>query len=438
VKAERISRRSAIAATAAFAVWRPVAAAAQACPEPNPPDGPRFSATGPDANRYGAAEDFPIGDPALHGRPGEPRDVKYLVGTYSHFNEIFPVNHVARAATPWCFSYARTDLAYTYKGQKNSLEDYLSRNPVTGLMAVKDDTILFEHYQYGRTDTDKIFSGSMVKSIVGLLVGVAVSNGLIGSVDDLPEHYVPELRGTEYGRTPIRDLLHMASGVAFGEAAHNDRDLDRLWIDMVQGRGIFPLGTIGSITQFNNRIAAPGTKWFYASIEPDVLGVVLRAVTGKSLSDYLHQTIWDPIGTEADAAWLVDAQGHEVAHTYFGAVLRDYARLGRLLAHDGAWNGRQVIPAAWLREATTTRTADGFLARGRNGPGSFGYGYLLWLLPGPNRRFALIGSRGQRVCVDPVSRLVLVQTAVDESPEFWSLWSALVNTFGAASVAPTR
>lgn len=125
----------------------------------------------------------------------------------------------------------------------------------------------------------------------------------------------------------------------------------------------------------------------------------------------------------------MDAQGFEVAHGFFNAVLRDYARLGRLLAHDGVWNDRQVIPAAWMIEATTLRASDGYLEPGRAGP-AFGYGYLLWLLPGPRRQFALLGAYGQRICVDPASRLVLVQTAVDETGEVWRLWAALVQQLG--------
>jgi CubicO group peptidase (beta-lactamase class C family) len=110
--------------------------------------------------------------------------------------------------------------------------------------------------------------------------------------------------------------------------------------------------------------------------------------------------------------------------------LRDYARLGRLLAHDGAWEGKQIIPAQWMLEATTVRPSDGYLAPGRTSPNSLGYGYLMWLLPGTRRRFALIGLYGQRICVDPASKLVMVQTAVEENDEVWKLWSAVVKQFG--------
>ncbi|HEV7601272.1 MAG TPA: serine hydrolase, partial [Bradyrhizobium sp.] len=188
-------------------------------------------------------------------------------------------------------------------------------------------------------------------------------------------------------------------------------------------------GTVGSLTQFNRRIAPPGTRFFYASIEPDVLGTVLRYATGQSLSDYLHDKVWEPVGAEADATWLIDAEGFEVAHFAFNAVLRDYARLGRLLAHDGAWEGKQIIPAQWMIDATTVRASDDYLAPGKATP-DFGYGYLLWLLPGTRRQFALFGDLGQRICVDPASKLVMVQTAVEGNSEIWRLWAAVVEQFG--------
>ena len=353
--------------------------------------------------------------------PGEPHDAKYRVGAYSHFDEIYRTHRVARAAAPSRFNYSGLDVSYAYNGTTYSANECVARNPVTGLLIAKGNTILLEHYQYGRTDKDRMFSGSMAKTVTGLLVGIAIAEGAIQSVDDTAETYVPGFRGTEYGKTPLRDLLHMSSGVEFGEGADNQRDLDRLWIDMVIGKGFLTRGTINSIVHFNRRIAKPGTRFSYASIEADVLGVVLRYATGKSLSEYLHEKVWAAIGTEADAVWLVDAEGFEVAHTLFGAVLRDYARLGCLLAQDGTWEGKEVIPARWIHEATTIRESDAFLAPGRNGPQTFGYGYLLWLLPGNRRQFAFIGSRGQYICVDPPSKLVMVQTAVDASGEVWHI-----------------
>jgi CubicO group peptidase (beta-lactamase class C family) len=141
------------------------------------------------------------------------------------------------------------------------------------------------------------------------------------------------------------------------------------------------------------------------------------------LSDYLRDKLWAPLGTECDATWLVDAQGNELGHFGFSATLRDYARLGRLLSCDGAWNGSQLIPASWLRDATTVRASESYLLPGRSM--RFGYGYLLWLLPGDRWQFALVGQNGQRICIDPQSKLVMVHTALEDVPSAWNLWASV-------------
>lgn len=391
---------------------------------------PTFAQGGPDAKLYGFDEGYPVPGRVRAVTEGNPWEPKYRVGAFSHLDEIYSTRRISRAAMPWKFKRSTVEFRYRFKGRQSSLTDYLSRNPVTGLLIARDDAILFEHYQYGRTDRDRLVSQSMAKSITGILVGLAVADGAIGSTNDTPERYVPGFKGTEYGRTPIRDLLHMSSGVDFGEERDGGRDLNRLWRDMVIGGSMFKKGTINSITQFNHRIAPPGTKYRYASIEPDVLGVVLHYAVNKSASEYLQEKVWQPIGTESDATWLVDAEGIEVAHFGFNAVLRDYARLGRLLAYDGAWGRKQILPSQWLIDATTVRASDSYLAPGNAMP-TFGYGYLLWLLPGNRRQFALVGQNGQRICIDPTSKLVMVHTALDESGgEVWLLWSAIVEELG--------
>ena len=392
--------------------------------------GPAFSQTGPNARYYGADEGYPI--PGFlraiwHGNPWPP---KYRVGAFSHFDEIYRTRKVVRAAVPWNFKRAATplEILYRFRGEPSSLSDYLARNPVTGLLIARDDELLFEHYQYGRSDHDRMLSQSMVKSIVGLLAGLAIADGAIKSVNDTAETYEPGFKGSEYGRTPIRDLLHMSSGVDFGEERDNNRDLDRLWFDRVIGLGPFRKGTIKSITQFNHRIASPGTRFYYAGIETDVVGEVVRAAVGKPLSEYMQQKVWQQIGTEADASWLLDADGLELSHFGFNAVLRDWVRLARLLAHDGAWEGKQLIPAQWLIDATTVAPSDDYLAPGKATP-DFGYGYQLYLFPGNRRQFALLGFKGQRICIDPAAKLVMVHTALDEGPEIWRLWAALTAQF---------
>lgn len=430
-----LSRRKTLRGLAATAAWacaaaKPtlISAAAENC------SGPTFSLTGPNAKLYGATEGYPVPDVVKARLQGNPWESRYRVGAFSHLDEIYATRPVERAQTPWMFKCSTLDIHYRFRGSQFSPADYMSRNPVTGLLIAKDDQILFERYQYARKDNDRFVSQSMVKSIVGLLLGIAISEGAIRSVDDLPEAYVPGFKGTEYGSTPIRDLLHMSSGVDFGEERDGGRDLNRLWNDMGIAFSTTKKGTVESIVQFNRRIAPPGMRFHYASIEPDVLGVVLHNAVNRSASDYLREKIWKPIGAEANARWLVDAEGFEVAHFGFNAVLRDYARLGRLLAHDGMWEGKQIVPAQWMIDATTIRASDAYLLPGK-ATKKFGYGYLLWLFPGDRRQFALVGYKGQYVCIDPISKLIMVQTAVeapsaDANDEAWALWSALIQQLG--------
>jgi CubicO group peptidase (beta-lactamase class C family) len=384
--------------------------------------GKAFAQPGPQADLYGAQDGYPVPPNPMAQLRGNPWPPKYRVGAFTHLDQIYKTHTVSHAIAPWVFKRAAFD------GQA-LIADYLAHHAVTGLLIARDDQILIEQYQYGRTDKDRFVSQSMVKSITGLLVGLALADGAIRSIDDLPEQYVPGLKGSEYGRTPIRALLHMASGVEFGEDRDDGRDLNRLWAGAIAGRGP-GRGTIGAIRQFDHRIAPPGTRYAYASIEPDVLGMVLKHTIAKTASAYLQERIWQQIGTEAEATWMVDAEGYELGHFGFSATLRDYARLGRLLAHDGAWNGHPVIPARWMIEATTVRTEDAYLQPGQ-AMRDFGYGYLLWLLPGDRRQFALVGAFGQRIIVDPPSKLVMVQTALDETDGgSWKLWRTLVAQLG--------
>jgi CubicO group peptidase (beta-lactamase class C family) len=390
--------------------------------------GPIFSDTGPDASIYGAEAGYPIGSRAT------TTQLDHLVGVYSHFDEIFPSRRIRAATARWSFKRRpEPPIEYTFDSRRLTIADYLKRNPVTGLLIAKDDVILYEHYQYSRTDRDRFLSQSMAKTIVAILVGIAVSEGQIKSIDDPASIYVPGLAGTEYGNTPIRALLNMSSGVAFSEVYDGQDDIARL------GRALFggqekDAATI--VAQFNTRSSPPDTQWHYASIETEILGLILRSATSMPVADYFHDRIWDAIGAEADASWAVDGGGQEIAFCCVNATLRDYARFGRLLAHDGTWEGRQLVPQQWLLDATTVKPADNHLLPKVATP-YFGYGYQIWILPGEQRRFALLGIRGQFILVDPSSKLVMVHTAVRQKPsepgslrEPLALWFSVLEQFG--------
>lgn len=389
---------------------------------------PVFSDDGPDAAIYGKADGYPI------GKPASGRAQRTLVGRFSHFDELYTSRTVARAATPSAFNYAATEptVSYQHQGQRKDLAGYLATNPATGLLILRGNTILYEHYQYGRTDRDRFTSMSMVKTIVGLLVGIAVAEGKIKSIDDTAETYVPGLAGSAFGGTRIRDLLHMASGIRFTEDYSGTDDSTKLMVGLFNPRGK-PAAEI--LRQFNDRDAPPGTLFHYAGAETETLGLVVAGATGENLSSYLQSRIWGRIGTEADASWALDGHGQEVAPCCFNATLRDYARLGRLLAQDGQWEGQQIIPRQWLLDATTVAPGDDFLAPGTLNRAT-GYGYQLWLLKSPRRMFAFVGIHGQQIFVDPTSGLVMVTTSVRPLPrdpgsaEAFSLWYAVVETLG--------
>jgi CubicO group peptidase (beta-lactamase class C family) len=391
---------------------------------------PRFATGGPDAVEFGASMGYPKGDRATF------YDIGSVVGSHSHLDEIFHARLIRKAPTPSrLVRVVEPRITWRFQDADLTLDDYLERTPTTGLLIARGDTILVERYQYGRTDRHRFTSWSMAKTVTAMLVGIAIAEGHIRSVDDPAAAYVPELAGTEYGRTSLRHLLQMSSGVRFSEEYTGTDDVARLVANtyLLQGAG-----GPSAVTPFNERAATAGTKFSYASVETQVLGLVLRAATNRPPAEYLESRIWQLIGAEADATWLIDNSGQEATYCCLNAVLRDYARLGLLLAHDGNWHGRQIIPAAWVRDATTARADQPQPRPGGLSPlFGYGYGYQTWILPGEHRMFVFWGVRGQRIYVDPQSKLVMVNTAVHKQSvdlaairRMDALWSSLVRQLG--------
>jgi CubicO group peptidase (beta-lactamase class C family) len=347
--------------------------------------------------------------------------------------DLYPSRMVARAAEVAPLPRAATAMAFSYQheGRQLTTDDYLDRQRVTGLLVIKDGAIALERYQYGRTDATRFLSASMVKSVIGLLVGVAVQEGKIASIDQQAKEYVPALAGNPYGETSIRNLLQMSSGVKFAERYDGSDDLADLLRDTIEQRSP---GGAAVLLPYRERRVDAGKLFYYSSAETQALGLVLRGATGMSVAQYLSARIWQPLGAEDDATFLIDAAGQEAAYAFLHARLRDFGRLGMMLADDGRANGRQLVPAAWVREATTASAAhvQPYIASSY-----FGYGYQFWTFPGSPRRFAMIGVRGQVVFVDPQLRLVLVQTAVWKTPgdraaraELLALWRGIVEHYG--------
>jgi CubicO group peptidase (beta-lactamase class C family) len=352
----------------------------------------------PDEAAHGAEQGYPIGDRSNWFR--QP----HLVGAFSAMDQLFPVRNVKAggAVRPLPRHPAATDWAFAAQ-----VRAYLDQHPASGLLILKDGELLAEHYQYGRTASQRFTSFSMAKTVVAMAVGLAVAEGHIASVDEPVDKLEPALARTAWKGVTLREVLTMSSGVRFDETYDSaGSDIARLSRAWTQQRGSLLQGLQG----FTERDAEPGERFRYVSADTQVLTQVLQRATGRALSDYVGEKLWAPMGAEADAAWVLDGGGTEAGYCCLSARLRDWGRLGLLLADGGRHNGRELLPAAWVQAATSVRPQDGHLRPGR-ATSYFGYGYQTWLFPG-QLGFALLGVRGQSVFVHPGLKLVMVQTGV--------------------------
>jgi CubicO group peptidase (beta-lactamase class C family) len=380
----------------------------------------------PDEELLGRDQGYPVGT-----RTTWFYDERVRVGSFSHLDSILPHHRLPRADKPRDLPAAAAPPAYVYQGR--TIDDFLARRRITGLMVIKDGIVQLERYQYDRTPAHRLLSNSMAKSITSIAVGIALQEGRIRSLDDKAEAYVPELAGSAYGETPIRALLRMGSGVKFSEKYDGGDDLSKYVARQ------FSDGTIAALRSFGPRDVPAGQRFQYASAETIVLGLVVRGATKQGLSSYVAERLWQPMGAEADATWTVDPGGFEYAWGNFNATLRDWGRLAVLLADDGMRDGKQIIPRDYLLEATDFRRHPTAFAPGTATP-YFGYGYQFWTFPGASRRFALLGVFGQSIMVDPQLRLALVITAAQRDPtsigdgygmERGALWRSLVERYGS-------
>jgi len=346
------------------------------------------SRAAPDEAALGKADGYPI------CAPSTIVPERCLVGLVSRRDEISPARKVERGSEVRALKRAE-------KEPSLPIDEYLARNRTTGFLILKGDTILAERYQYERTPQHRMTSMSMAKTIVAMLVGIAMADGKIASLDDRAEKYAPELAGTAYGATTIFHLLTMSSGMRFSEVYSGADDVAKLVRLSILGESE---GGAATLRPFSERERPEGERYHYASSDTQALGLVVRGATGRNLAEYLSEKIWKPMGAEADASWLIDKGGYETAFTGFNATLRDYARFGMLLANGGAVEGKQLVPAKWVAAASAPT------ARGFSGSLFTGYGFQTWVLPEP-AQFALRGIRSQYLLVDPISRTVLVHTA---------------------------
>ena len=374
----------------------------------------------PDEEKLGKSQGYPI------AKIGNNKDWYYdesvRVGSFTHQAEIpglyqGKVNVLQPAPRPMSLGVAARAPDYRWNSGNErdlSVDDYLARQRVMGLMIVKDNVVQVERYQYDRKPTDRFVSQSMAKSITALAIGDALAERKIASVDDRAERYATKLRGTLYGETTIRNLLRMASGARYVQTYDGTGDTPKfnavIWRDGIEA----------AARTVTTRETEQGAHFYYASPNTLILALVLRAATGTGLSDYLTARLWQAIGAEETALWRTDKTGLEVAYGNFNATLRDYARLGVVLANDGVRPddpaAKQIIPRDFLLDATDWKRAPEQFRPGK-ATAYLGYGYQFWIYPGEKRRFVMLGVHGQSIFIDPGLRLVIVQTGANATAE---------------------
>ncbi|MDR6707420.1 MULTISPECIES: serine hydrolase domain-containing protein [unclassified Novosphingobium] len=293
------------------------------------------------------------------------------------------------------------DFTYSFAGKTWTAQQALERTYTNALLIMKDGRIVTEIYRNGSNERTRFMGWSMTKSITSTLVGAALADGLIASLDDPITRYLPELKGGGYDGVTIRQILQMRSGVDYEErydfanpgiAASNHINA------LVKNVARF-----ADVARTIKRKSKPGEVFAYKTIDTAVLGWMIERVSGGSVAAYTARKLWEPLGTEADGFYIMDGEpgtGREFSGAGFNATLRDWARFGQMMLDEGVINGKRVVSADWVKAAQAP-------AGPEDGPEG-GYGYQWWTMAN-SPAYSAIGLQGQYVYIDPASRTVVVK-----------------------------
>jgi CubicO group peptidase (beta-lactamase class C family) len=314
---------------------------------------------------------------------------------FAHWDSVYAGRNVARGARvrPLPSGAALAALRPGTPGAE-ALARFMANEKVAGLIVLQNGAVRMERYALGHSATGRWTSQSVAKAVASTLVGAAIKDGFIASLDDSVPKYVPGLRGSAYDNVTVRQLLTMTSGVKWIEDYTDpSSDLARFYSEPVEPG-------LNATVSFMRKLpseAAPGTKWVYKTGETHLLGVLVSSATKQTLAEYLSAKIWAPYGMEQSAVWATDRTHHELAGCCLQAALRDYARFGQFVLDGGRVDGRSIVPDGWFEAATQRQVATSDPVRG--------YGYQWWTLDAGT--FAGIGIHGQLLYIDPARRLVV-------------------------------
>lgn len=320
--------------------------------------------------------------------------------------KIFPSRTAKAGGTTFYYSSTATPKhpkQATYDGKEITFDDFLEQNKTVAFLIIKNDTLQYEKYFNGYNEESVVASFSMAKSVLSILVGCAIDDGLIKSVNEPMIQYIPELKDDGLEKVTIEHLLQMTSGIKFNESYSNP----------FGDAATYYYGTNLKKAMFNRKPdTEPGKVYSYSSGDTQLLGLVLeRALKDKTLTEYLEQKLWQPLGMEYDATWSLDRKKDGIEKTFccLNARARDFAKLGRLYLNNGNWNGMQIVSKEWVKASTTANTTNG---------GAKHYKYQWWLQP--DGSYMAQGILGQYIYVNPTKKLTIVRLGKNYGNANWS------------------
>jgi CubicO group peptidase (beta-lactamase class C family) len=311
-----------------------------------------------------------------------------------------------------------------------SLEEYLDASGTTAFLVIHDDRLLYERYFDGYDESSIHTSFSMAKSFASALVGIAIDEGHINSVNEPITNYIPELleKDERFESITIRHLLTMSSGIKYEEGG------DLPWSEEADDTKTYYATDLRKLALENSRIEGkPGEYFEYNNYNPLLIGMILERATGMSVSRYLQQKLWKPMGMEADGSWSLDSteNGFEKMESGVNARARDFARFGMLFAEEGNWEGRQLISRGWVGESTRADTST---------DPSQDYQYFWWVNTpeGESYHFSARGNYGQYIYVAPEKDLVIVRLGKEEGEQGYDYWIYLFEELATKFDTPAK
>jgi len=330
---------------------------------------------------------------------------------YANFNrlyEMFPSSRLEPAEEVFEFGEGeRIPLpqSFSYEGRTFNTEEFLALTDTSALLVIHNGNVVFEDYWLTGGRDVQWLSMSVAKSFISALVGIAVEQGHIERIDEPITDYVPELAGSAYDSVSIKDILQMSSGASWDEDYSDpNSDINRF------GR-TFAIG--GSMNEFATTLMRefePGTYNRYNSTDTQVLGWLLVNATGQSITEYMQENLWTPLGAESPAYWLRDDEGMEMAFAGLNVTARDYAKLGEAFRLGGVLNGQQIVPTDWVLASVTPDAPH--LMPGADNPASdfpLGYGLQWWVPESDEGEFTALGVYHQFIFVNPTRGTVVVK-----------------------------